>query len=122
MPNVTPRITPAVIFDRWLGDGRFDHSKHQQQTCAECHASIHTSEKTSDINIPTQQSCTQCHNSKPGGVANDCESCHHYHDDPARRTNNRFYTPKAVDPTLTDRAPAHPDTLRKMLLATGSAH
>ena len=124
VPNVTPTITPAVIFDRWLGDGRFDHSKHQQQTCAECHASIHTSEKTSDINIPTQQSCTQCHNSKLGGVANDCESCHHYHDDPARRTTNRFFdhTPKAVDPTLTDGVPTHRNTLREMLLATGSAH
>ncbi len=86
VPNVTPTITKAVVFDRWLGDGRFDHAKHQQQSCAECHSSIHQSERTSDINVPTQQSCTQCHNGKPGGVANDCSSCHRYHNDPARRT------------------------------------
>ena len=124
VPNVAPKITPAVIFDRWLGDGRFDHSKHQQQTCAECHSSIHTSERTSDINIPTQQSCTQCHNSKPGGVANDCESCHHYHDGPGRRTINKFSVPapNAVDPTLTAAVRSHPTTLREMLLAKESSH
>ena len=72
-------ITKAIIFDRWLGDGTFNHAKHQQQTCAECHSSIHASTLTSDINIPTQKSCTQCHNSKPGGVKNDCLDCHHYH-------------------------------------------
>ena len=92
VPNVTPAITRAVIFDRWLGDGTFNHAKHQQQSCAECHSSIHTSERTSDINIPTQQSCTQCHNSRPGGVANDCQSCHHYHNDPARRTTHQPIT------------------------------
>jgi hypothetical protein len=85
-PNVTPVVTKPVIFDRWLGEGNFNHAKHQQQSCAECHSSIHTSQLTSDINIPTQQSCTACHNSKPGGVANDCMSCHHYHNDPRART------------------------------------
>jgi hypothetical protein len=85
-PNVAPIITKPVIFDRWLGDGNFNHAKHQQQTCAECHSSIHTSQLTSDINIPSQQSCTVCHNSKPGGVATDCMSCHHYHNDPRART------------------------------------
>ena len=121
VPNVTPTITRAVIFDRWLGDGRFDHAKHQQQSCAECHSSIHTSEKTSDINIPTQQSCTQCHNSKPGGVANDCLSCHGYHNDPARRTLNRSLVipPKTLDPTLAASFPAHGATLREMLLIPG---
>jgi nitrate/TMAO reductase-like tetraheme cytochrome c subunit len=85
-PNLTPVITKAVIFDRWLGDGNFNHAKHQQQTCAECHSSIHTSQLTSDINIPSQRSCIVCHNSKPGGVANDCLSCHHYHNDPRQQT------------------------------------
>ena len=83
---MTPTITKAVIFDRWLGDGTFNHAKHQQQSCAECHDSIHTSQLTSDINIPTQKSCTQCHNSKPGGVANTCLDCHHYHNDPRANT------------------------------------
>jgi hypothetical protein len=85
-PNVTPTITRAVIFDRWLGDGNFNHAKHTQQSCSECHNSVHASQLTSDINIPTQKSCTQCHNSKPGGVANDCMSCHHYHNDPRMKT------------------------------------
>ena len=97
-PNVTPVITKAVIFDRWLGDGEFNHAKHTQQTCSECHNSVHTSRLTSDINIPTQQSCTVCHNSKPNGVANDCMSCHHYHNDPRMKTVN----PKQSDPSLTD--------------------
>jgi nitrate/TMAO reductase-like tetraheme cytochrome c subunit len=106
-PNVTPIITKAVIFDRWLGDGNFDHSKHQQQSCAECHNSIHTSQLTSDINIPTQQSCTVCHNSKPGGVANDCTSCHHYHNDPRAKT---------IDPRNQIRHLQTSETARSMLL------
>lgn len=85
-PNVTPKITKAVIFDRWLADGNFNHAKHTQQTCAECHRSIPTSQLTADINLPTQQSCTKCHNSGPDGVANDCTSCHHYHNDPRLKT------------------------------------
>lgn len=87
-PNVTPTITKAVIFDRWLADGNFNHAKHTQQGCAECHTSIHASQLTSDINLPTQQSCTKCHNSGPEGVANDCMSCHHYHNDPRLKTLN----------------------------------
>ncbi len=87
-PNVSPVITKAVIYDRWLGDGEFNHAKHTQQSCSECHNSVHKSRLTSDINIPTQESCTVCHNSKPNGVANDCMSCHHYHNDPRMKTVN----------------------------------
>ena len=93
--NVTPTITKAVIFDRWLGNGEFNHAKHTQQSCSECHNSVHTSRLTSDINIPTQQSCTTCHNSRPNGVANDCMSCHQYHNDPRMKTVN----PKQPDQT-----------------------
>ena len=121
VPNVTPTITRAVIFDRWLGDGRFDHSKHQQQSCAQCHVSVHTSEKTSDINIPTQVSCTECHNSSLTGVANDCLSCHGYHNDPRRRTLNRKEVEPVttVDPTFTSSGGASPTGLRAMLLGAG---
>ena len=102
-PNVTPTITPAVIFDRWLGDGEFNHAKHTQQSCSQCHNSVHTSRLTSDINIPTQQSCTECHNSKPNGVANDCMSCHHYHNDPRMKTVN----PQDVKPTTAEQPTGH---------------
>ena len=47
---------------------------------------IAKSELTSEVNLPTQASCTQCHHSGPRGVANDCSSCHHYHNDPRAAT------------------------------------
>ena len=110
-PNVTPTITKAVIFDRWLGDGTFNHAKHQAQTCSQCHSSIHTSQLTSDINIPTQQSCTECHNSKPTGVANNCLDCHHYHNDPRARTVQDGKKP----PMAPDNKTATYRNLREML-------
>ena len=111
-PNVTPVITPAVtIFDRWLGDGTFNHVKHQAQSCSQCHSSIHTSEKTSDINIPTQQSCTECHNSTPTGVANNCLDCHHYHNDPRARTVQDGKKP----PMAPEKTAANFHSLREML-------
>ncbi len=120
---MTPTITKAVIFDRWLGDGTFNHAKHQAQSCAQCHNSIHTSQLTSDINVPTQKSCTECHNGKPTGVANNCLDCHHYHNDPRARTvQDGKKPPMAPDNKTAGRYRSLRDMLIVMPMAAAAEH
>jgi hypothetical protein len=70
-------LTAPVTPDRWLARGEFDHSKHTQVDCQSCHQ-VTQSELTSDILLPEQASCVQCHSSK-GGVVASCQTCHGYH-------------------------------------------
>ncbi len=98
-----PLITKPETPDRWMLHSRFNHEKHSTMHCVECHnADPRSSEgaenrkfmaahpdklpemkstRTSDILMPTQESCTKCH-SKPGGVRDDCSACHGYHNTP----------------------------------------
>lgn len=76
----TPQVTAPEIPDRWMGQSRFDHSKHKQMACTECHT-VENSELTSDILMPTIESCRQCH-SKEGKVVSSCQTCHGYHAPP----------------------------------------
>ncbi|KAB2654340.1 MAG: hypothetical protein DVB31_16885 [Verrucomicrobia bacterium] len=71
-------VTPPVIPDRWMTGGRFDHSKHVQQSCVECHASAAASASAADINLPSKASCVRCH-SPAGGAPAGCATCHSYH-------------------------------------------
>lgn len=71
-------VTPPVIPDRWMVGGRFDHAKHSQQSCVECHAGAVASKETADINLPSQQSCVRCHSPK-GGAPAGCSTCHSFH-------------------------------------------
>ena len=80
-PNgLAPVVARVQIPDRWFWQGSFPHAKHigdgsnPSLTCAGCHGTIARSEQTSQVNLPTQASCTQCHHSGPRGVANDCNS------------------------------------------------
>jgi hypothetical protein len=66
--------------DRWLPGARFSHAFHESVACADCHAAA-KSERTSDVLIPTQQSCVRCH-SPNGGVADSCTTCHTFHNPP----------------------------------------
>jgi predicted CXXCH cytochrome family protein len=73
----TPLVTAPVIPDRWYSRSRFDHAKHITIACTECHAAEHST-KTSDILLPPQSNCLQCHSTK-GGVVQTCTTCHTYH-------------------------------------------
>ncbi len=75
-----PLVTPPVIPDRWMNHAKFNHAKHIAMACADCHAAA-KSQLTSDIIMPTQQSCTTCHSPK-GGVSDSCTTCHSYHNPP----------------------------------------
>lgn len=75
--NGAPDVSQPFIPDRWLVRGAFDHGKHFKVACATCHDATHSRE-TSDVLLPTKQSCAECH-SPQGGVAHSCSTCHSYH-------------------------------------------
>jgi hypothetical protein len=79
--SAVPQVTPPETPDRWLLGASFRHSAHSAMACTECHAAA-ASERTSDVILPTQQSCVRCHSPK-GGVAHSCTTCHVYHNMPA---------------------------------------
>jgi hypothetical protein len=80
-----PSVTDPVIPDRWMIRGNFDHSKHLVSAnraggkilCSECHQVEH-SRLTSDVLLPSKQTCVDCHSPK-GGVSDSCSTCHSYH-------------------------------------------
>jgi hypothetical protein len=72
-----PQVSQPFIPDRWLIRGQFDHGKHFKVACVKCHQ-VAQSRETSDVLLPTKQSCAECH-SPQGGVANNCSTCHNYH-------------------------------------------
>ncbi|MEO7300369.1 MAG: cytochrome c3 family protein [Verrucomicrobiota bacterium] len=86
-----PAITPPQIFDRWLVRGKFDHGKHLNVSCAECHK-VRQSETTEDILLPKKSSCVTCHSPK-GGVRNDCATCHGFHSAPTKFSETLTHTP-----------------------------
>ncbi|MHA3770856.1 cytochrome c3 family protein [Verrucomicrobiota bacterium sgz303538] len=96
-----PKITPTNMADRWLTRGPFTHAEHAHVACIDCHGAAKTSKLTTDILMPTRQSCTECHRPldgdkvqplktaaaeemvakqrKEGGIAAECQSCHKFH-------------------------------------------
>lgn len=100
-----PAVTPPNMAMRWLQKGTFTHQPHNHMQCTECHGAAKGSKLTSDILLPTQKSCAECHRApdatalsatagKPdarathstaafqrehGGVKWDCQTCHVFH-------------------------------------------
>ncbi|MGZ5567252.1 MAG: hypothetical protein ACXWKG_09585 [Limisphaerales bacterium] len=72
-----PIVTKPVIPDRWFIRGNFDHSKHLNVTCEQCHDVAH-SRDTANINLPGKHTCATCH-TRAGGAPDTCATCHSYH-------------------------------------------
>jgi hypothetical protein len=75
-----PEVTAPLIIDRWMPHAHFNHAKHQTVSCQQCHTSAASSHLTSDVLMPTKESCTTCHS--PTGTAakaSECMTCHTYH-------------------------------------------
>ncbi len=72
-----PVVISPRIPDRWLPGGSFNHAKHTNLGCAECHAASR-SHDTSDILLPSKADCTKCHSPK-GGMSESCSVCHTFH-------------------------------------------
>ena len=107
--TTAPKIAPSNTPDRWVHRGPFTHVPHKQMACADCHGAAHQSSLTSDILMPPQKLCAECHRAfdpkasvqlasgaaltpgsrelatkqrREGGVMEDCQSCHHFHAPP----------------------------------------
>jgi hypothetical protein len=73
-------IVKPVIIDRWMPHAHFNHAKHANISCRDCHANAEGSQLTADVLMPRKESCATCHS--PAGVAakaSDCMTCHVYH-------------------------------------------
>lgn len=111
--NATPRITPTNTADRWLTRGPFNHTPHLHMACVDCHDKALKSTRTSDILMPSQTKCAECHRPlqnatdapvvqkaettkanpeltrrqlEEGGVRSDCQYCHPRYHAPADAT------------------------------------
>jgi uncharacterized paraquat-inducible protein A len=73
----SPKITQPVIMERWLAQAKFNHAKHANLACAQCHDAVH-SRDTADILLPAKATCVVCHSPR-GGVVDTCATCHTYH-------------------------------------------
>jgi hypothetical protein len=92
-PDVAqPDVRSAIVqFDQapkipslWFKHARFDHNAHGKGVadCKDCHAKAYTSAHSSDILIPKQENCLNCHSptaSGPHRGRSDCAECHYFH-------------------------------------------
>ena len=78
--NSLPAIAPSRITTRWLPHANFSHDAHRMVTCVSCHASVATSQLTSDVNLPSVRVCQQCHVARASAAPAGCFECHTYHD------------------------------------------
>lgn len=73
----SPEITKPVMPERWLAQAKFNHAKHANLACAQCHDAVH-SQDTADVLLPAKEACVTCHSPR-GGVADTCATCHTFH-------------------------------------------
>lgn len=80
------RVHPAKVAVDWYPESRFLHSAHRyggadpDQACLSCHEAM-SSEVSTDVLIPNQDNCLECHDESRGGVAAECTACHEFHRD-----------------------------------------
>jgi len=97
-----PDVTAPVMIDRWMSHAHFNHAKHQSVSCQDCHTATMSSHLTSDVLMPTKESCTSCHSPKGTAMnASECMTCHTYH---------------APDPRTTDPPATAAGSFKQMLL------
>ena len=73
----SPAITKPIMPERWLAQAKFNHAKHANISCGQCHDAVH-SKDTADILLPAKETCATCHSPR-GGVVDTCATCHTYH-------------------------------------------
>jgi predicted CXXCH cytochrome family protein len=71
-------IVPTNVPQRWLPHSEFRHDRHRALNCSHCHEAAATSSRTSDVLLPSIDTCKQCHRpAERAGTA--CFTCHSYH-------------------------------------------
>lgn len=81
-------VAKPRLADRWLPKGIFDHGKHDQMACVDCHDAP-MSKSATDVLLPGIDSCRRCHGGEAAAakVPSTCIACHgfHRHDLPPMR-------------------------------------
>ena len=100
-----PIVAAPKMPERWMQHGPFTHLPHQHMKCLDCHGAAPASALTSDILLPSQKLCAECHRAPApaaehqaaprgnvfdlaqaqrdsGGVKWDCTICHGFHAPP----------------------------------------
>jgi hypothetical protein len=75
-----PVIAPANITLRWLPHAKFSHDAHTGFSCTSCHPKALLSTESSDVLIPSIETCKTCHAPGPEHAESRCFECHTYHD------------------------------------------
>ncbi len=94
MEIAVPWIVPPVhVASAWMPKAHFDHGKHRQSKCSDCH-DIERSMYSTDVAMPDIATCRSsgCHGGSvaaPGMVPSTCIDCHGYHLPEARATPAR---------------------------------
>jgi hypothetical protein len=83
---VPDRIVPPQVPEVWFKHAAFSHAPHRALDCLACHAQAKTSTESSDVLLPSIDTCFQCHGPQSqrdgkirGGARFDCTECHRYH-------------------------------------------
>src|SRR4029077_19984146 len=93
-----PVVAKAAITTRWLSHASFDHEAHQMVSCAACHAKAADSKETSDVLIPSVQTCKQCHHAGSDAAEARCFECHTYHDwSKEKHVTGAFTVPQLIE-------------------------
>lgn len=84
--NINERTFPQIgQSPRWFPHSRFNHASHRMLDCQQCHPAA-TSQKTSEVLMPTIDNCRNCHGTHAGASArSDCVECHTYHPNAGRQ-------------------------------------
>jgi hypothetical protein len=75
-----PTVAQSNITERWFQHAVFNHDTHKLLKCVECHAGAPQSQETSDVLLPSIQTCERCHRGGREAVESRCFECHTYHD------------------------------------------
>ncbi len=126
-----PEITPPRMAMQWLQKGQFTHLPHEHMACIDCHGTALKSKLTSDILLPPQSLCAECHRAPQmpgeshvqpapdaqtgaslstaqrarGGVKWDCQTCHAFHSPTASASVDKN-RPAPISPAP-EKAPRH---------------
>jgi predicted CXXCH cytochrome family protein len=84
--DVTWRVQPVKLTERWMPKARFDHARHSTELtpCKTCHAADRSTSAT-DVLMPSIEDCRTCHGGEQGEasrqalVPSTCTLCHAFH-------------------------------------------
>jgi hypothetical protein len=75
-----PEVVKPEIPTTWLSHSRFSHIPHRTVECTTCHAQARESTLTTDVLLPSRETCLTCHNSSRASAPEECVTCHIYHE------------------------------------------